>query len=438
MKPLRSLVAKKQGVLLFFGGTATAQLITIASSLVIARLYGPSEFGVFAMFAAVSTTMATLTGWRYEVAIVIPETDEEARAVMLLSCGLGVLWPLALLAALLVSWMLFGDFLGHDLTLLICIALPVNVWLIHLLVVLRHWTNRFRRYPLMAGIAMFETLAISVISILLGYYSFGTPGLIIGAVIGRMVTMLLLVFKGVERDEKWAMLRTDREAVRSVATRFRNHPRHLLPAQTIGVLGRQMPVFTLSLCFDSSVVGLYSMAQRFVSLPTTTIAKAVGEIYRERVGRRVRNGKAFRDLFQRTLIALASIGFVAMSLIYLFAPQIIELALGDTWGDVSVYIRILLVAAFFQFVFVPIDKGGIIVGRTGFFFFWHLVRFVAGFIALAIVYIGGWSPIPALWLLVVVNAMIYLANGAANFSFSNTVIPKTASDDANAKTLGTK
>lgn len=421
MKALSSLSASKRGILLFSSGTAMAQFITVLGSFAIARLYAPAEFGVFAMFAAASTIAAALAGWRYEVAVVIPEEEKDARAILFLACGLGALGALGLLGVLLLAWLVLGDFLGHGLTLLLCIMLPINAWLIHLLVVLRHWTNRFRRYRIMAVLAMFETLAINVISITLGYIGFGAPGLIFGAVVGRLITMLLLLLKGVEKTERRDILGSDRATLREVASRFRNHPRHLLPAQMVGVIGRQMPVLTLSLCFGATIVGLYSMAQRFVSLPTTTMAKAVGEIYRERVGRRARNGKAFRDLFLKTLSVLTGVGVVVMTSIYIFAPQIFELALGPKWVDATGYVRILLVAAFFQFVFIPIDKGAIITGRTGFFFAWHFIRFTASLIVLGIVWLFELEPITALWLIVIVNALIYMLNGAANYTFSKTV-----------------
>ena len=424
MKSWKSLSASKRGILLFSSGTAMAQLITVVASLIIARLYTPTEFGVFALFAAISTVGAALAGWRYEVAVVIPETEKEARAVLFLACALGSLGALAVLVVLVVLALIFGDFIAQDMTLLICILLPINAWLIHILVTLNHWTNRFRRYRVMAILAMTETFAINAIGIILGYIGFGAPGLIIGAVAGRLLTLIAMLFNGVKPQERRDILSTDRTAIRGVAARFRNHPRHLLPAQLLGVFGRQMPVFTFSLCFGPTVVGLYSMAQRFVSLPTTTMAKAVGEIYRERVGHRVRKGEPFRDLFLKTLIVLGLVGSIAMTFIYAFAPQILDFALGPKWNEATDYVRILLVAAFFQFVFSPIDKGAIIVGATRFFFAWQFIRFFSGLIVLAIVYLSGIAQIPALWLIVAVSSLIYVVNGAANFKFSKTELRK--------------
>jgi hypothetical protein len=85
------------------GGTATAQIIAIAFSPIIARLYGPEAFGILGVFMAAFAMITPLSGLTYGVAIVLPASDDEARALLKLSLMIG-------LVVTILSALVFGGF----------------------------------------------------------------------------------------------------------------------------------------------------------------------------------------------------------------------------------------------------------------------------------------------------------------------------------------
>ena len=52
-----------------FGGTAIAQIIPIIGSLIIARLYSPQDFGLFASWLSITTILSIFISLRYELAL---------------------------------------------------------------------------------------------------------------------------------------------------------------------------------------------------------------------------------------------------------------------------------------------------------------------------------------------------------------------------------
>jgi O-antigen/teichoic acid export membrane protein len=70
--------ASVRDVLKLAGGTAGSQVITVAATPIITRLYGPESFGVLATFASILALLNVVSSLRYELAIAVPEDDDEA------------------------------------------------------------------------------------------------------------------------------------------------------------------------------------------------------------------------------------------------------------------------------------------------------------------------------------------------------------------------
>ena len=68
-------------VLTIFTGATIAQIIPVLVSPVITRLYGPADFGLLAVFTSITSIIAVIVCLRYESAIVLASSDEEAANV---------------------------------------------------------------------------------------------------------------------------------------------------------------------------------------------------------------------------------------------------------------------------------------------------------------------------------------------------------------------
>ncbi len=67
-----------KGIFIIASGTVIAQIIGIITTPIISRLYTPSDFGVLGLFTATLSILALAGGFRYELAIPLPEDDKDA------------------------------------------------------------------------------------------------------------------------------------------------------------------------------------------------------------------------------------------------------------------------------------------------------------------------------------------------------------------------
>ena len=73
-----------RNVLTLMTGTTIAQAIPIAISPILTRLYTPKDFGVLALFVAITSIFGSIANGRYELAIMLPKKDEDAVNILAL------------------------------------------------------------------------------------------------------------------------------------------------------------------------------------------------------------------------------------------------------------------------------------------------------------------------------------------------------------------
>ncbi|MBK6640490.1 MAG: hypothetical protein IPG39_04305 [Bacteroidetes bacterium] len=79
-----------RNVLTLFTGASIAQAIPILISPILTRLYPVSDFAVLTLITSLVTLLGILVSGRYEMAIMAPETDKDAKQVVFLTIMLSV------------------------------------------------------------------------------------------------------------------------------------------------------------------------------------------------------------------------------------------------------------------------------------------------------------------------------------------------------------
>lgn len=62
-----------KNIFTLLSGTIIAQAIPIAISPILTRIYTPDDFGVFALFLAISSVFGSISTAKYELAIALPK-----------------------------------------------------------------------------------------------------------------------------------------------------------------------------------------------------------------------------------------------------------------------------------------------------------------------------------------------------------------------------
>ncbi len=125
----------------------------------LARLFAPDAFGSFALFVTLVSFLSVLGGARYELAIMLPEKDEEAANILILSVL--TLLGIALLSLLLVPMLHspVARMLGDDRLRLWLWVVPLALFVNGLYQVLGLWYGRMKRFRHLAVARVSQSLA---------------------------------------------------------------------------------------------------------------------------------------------------------------------------------------------------------------------------------------------------------------------------------------
>jgi len=69
-------------ILKLMSGTVLAQALGILAMPVVTRLFAPEAFGVLAIFASMTGIVGVIVCLRYELAIMLPDSNEEAANIL--------------------------------------------------------------------------------------------------------------------------------------------------------------------------------------------------------------------------------------------------------------------------------------------------------------------------------------------------------------------
>ena len=372
------------GVSWIAGGTVVAQLIGLAASPAITRLYDPSTFGAFAAYMAVFGTLLTISTGRYHLAIVLPKTEREAAEVLRVALGFVLLVSSVVLAMALT----IGDQVA---SLLRAPSVEPYLWFVALGLLfagtaqsLQTWAVRIRAYsaPSLSRIGDSSGRAVTQIA-----GGLALPGALIGLplgdVIGRGLGALVMAARVKKAD--WPFRhRVTLAKLWTVASRYRRFPLYGMPGGLFNTAGgRTAAPLLLSSLYSLEVAGLFLLCQRVITLPAVFVGQAIAQVFLAEGGRlSTEDPKRLRRLYYKTVSRLVLLAIVPAGTLAAAGPWLFSLVFGAEWSEAGFYARILALMFVAQFSVTPISSMLSLLERQGLQFAWETLRLLGVVLAI--------------------------------------------------------
>lgn len=329
-------------------GTAVSQLIAFAVAPLLGRLYTPADFGLFGVFIAVAAMASVIVTLRLDLAVVVPESDEEAMDVV----GAGVLTVTAMtaLAALLVlvAGGLLGRLLGEPGAVPLLALLPLYLGANGVFHMLNYWSTRTSHFARLSVAEATRSVSVAGVQVAGGYLGSGAAGLTFGQVFGQVVSAAILVARSARANGELFTRRLTLHGARRVVARFKDFVVFGTPQALVNAINQGLPAFVLTVSFDAGIAGHYLMAQRLLSAPIGLLGRSTRQVLYPRLSRAMSDGSALRVALRATLL-LAVAAAVPVALIVAAGPAIYRFVLGNEWvlaGEFSRYLVLWLAVAF--------------------------------------------------------------------------------------------
>jgi O-antigen/teichoic acid export membrane protein len=296
---IRNLLPKNtfvRGVSVLVGGTAGAQLLTVLAAPIIARLYSPEDFGLLAVYASLLGLIGVVASLRYELAIPLPESDEEAAHVVVLS--LLIVFGMTVLAAIVMA--IFGSSIANALGVPALTdylwLLPVGVLLGGVYNVFNYWAVRTKSFTTIAGTNIRQAVVSLVIQ--LAAFKLGGVALLFAQVAGQSVGATALALPALKRNIFAGVNSID---ILKYFSRYRKIWLFSSLSGLVNTASAQIPVLMLTTLFNPAAAGFYSLANRVLAVPMSLIGGAIGQVVFGGISGAVRENKTSVFLFRQRL-----------------------------------------------------------------------------------------------------------------------------------------
>lgn len=332
-------------------GRGFAQLIPILISPILTRLYSPNEFGIFALFTAVSAICITIVTLKYELAILLPNKNEEAINIAILAITVTVSMCFVFFLLLIFVEPLLANYLEQSMHSLWLFLLPIYIFFHGLFNILNYYNSRNKNYLHIAKTNVFRSAILALSQTMLGLTKFGAYGLILGSFISSVIAYSNMLRITLSKNREHYT--TDLHSLKALAIRYKKFPLYSTPSSFINISTQYLPTILIPALFSVTVLGQYYLIQRVLGTPLTLIGNSFAQVYFQRASLEKRDTGVVIKTFRYTLIYLLLISIVIFVPTYFYIEEIFVLIFGAEWVSAGIYAKILLPMFFFRFISSP-------------------------------------------------------------------------------------
>ena len=320
-------------------GNILAQIISLAAYFALTRIFSTEDYGLYSIFYSYIEVLIILSTCKYELAIVVADSDREASAMAHFTLRLNAIVSTALLTIALVLW-LTGALPGNfDELGWIVLLIPPMVFFCGTSRVYSFLFNRAHRYGTMATSETVNAASGAVIKIALGLLGILQAGMPIGTVAGRAIGNLVYRLKSPKKNSE---LRIPNTELKSVARKHRNYPRYVATKDFVNSFSSNLPFLWLALYFDRADVGLFALALTFTFRPINILNVAFEQVLYARTAEAVRQRQSVSRLITRFLLILNAIAIPLFVLAWFVAEPVFAFCFGGRWAGCGIYVQALL------------------------------------------------------------------------------------------------
>lgn len=356
---LRNEVARS--ILGVGSATALSQLISLAFSPLLARLYPQAAFGAFSAFFAFSNILSAVCLAGLNDAVIAAHDDEEALVLARFGAWLlaTALAPTGLFCLIAINQHWFGmEVLPRWASLLLMAELVVLVMSSYFQSLL----VRFRRFNRVSQAYLATGVSRAGGQLVGGLAGAGFPGLGGGELFGRLVATIVMRRALASELARGRMVATGR--MWQVLNVYRHFPIARTPSSVASAVAVGAPPLMMVALFGAKDAGSFALMTVVLAAPLALIQRSVGDVFLGHFAHAFRQDRALAmRLFWRVVGGLALVAATGGAILALVGPQLFSIVFGSVWADAGRMAQIAVPMLVGQLLVLPIATAITVANR---------------------------------------------------------------------------
>lgn len=370
-----------RNVLTLMTGTTIAQAIPIAIAPILTRIYSPEDFGILAFFTALVTILGAVANGRYEMAIMLPESDEDAINIAALGLIIAAIFSFIVFVAILVFESAIVSSVGNSEIEIWLMFIPFVVMMIGTLNVFNYLNTRKKQYKEIAHASVYRAVASASVQLSVGAVKAGAFGLISGQILSHIVANY---FQIMAATREFSFSIVDRKGILLQAKRYINFPKFSMPAALVSAFNGNLPTIVLPMAYGLSLSGFFFLAYKILAMPVQIAGKSISNVFFQKISSEKDQISEHVSVVQKKLAIISAPFFV---LLFIVLPDLFAFVFGEDWREAGVIAQILTPVLFFQFINFPTGNVMITMEKQKESLFWQSVMLLMKVVALGLMFI---------------------------------------------------
>jgi len=327
-------------------------MLPICASPFLTRLYTPDDFGVLGLYLMILSITSVVAAGRYELALMLPQKDEDAVNVVVLCFFISGFFSLFLVFVAILLADCVAVWLNCPSMKFWIYFVPISTFLTSIFNVLTSLNARFNMYKAISKATIYRTFIAVILQVLFGAFKIGSAGLILGNLFSHFFSNKILCKNFKSKKEILRKIRlTD---VKQVFFRYIDFPRYSILEALLNLASRNALTILITVHFSVTILGLYTLVQRVLMLPTILIGDSIGKVFFQEASVEKAASGSINNTFKKTLNKLFLIILPVSVICYFFVEDIFVLFFGKSWRVAGQYAQASLPLIIVQFITSPL------------------------------------------------------------------------------------
>jgi len=364
-----------------FSGSFISQGILFGITLILTRLYSEELFGIFTLYSTITVVLQTIATMRFELAILLPDNNSDAAALVFLNFGIISIVSVVLLLisiifnsqiCLLLDSVAIGQYLYF---------VPLSVFLSGMYEALSYWHNRQKRFNQIAMSKIVKSIATGSLQWGVAYTPLKFSGLVYGVVVGQLMSTVYLYIISFRSLQKYSR-NINFEQIQHLALIYKDIPIFNTLISFINNFSNQLPVLLISRYFGLVATGNFGLANRAIRTPLDLVSQSVGQVFFNRASEIVNNKGNVFVLMKKTYKWLTITSIIPFAILY-FLTFHFDIIFGVEWLEAGKYTRILMPFLFVGFINNSVSSIIVILNTQRSILYREILQLIFSFLSLS-------------------------------------------------------
>lgn len=352
-----------KNILVLSSGVGISQLIPLIALPFLTRFFSPYDFGILAIFLALTQLIAISSTLRLEMAVVLPKKNTDAAILCLNAFVLLVITSVLVFFILYFLWKFlennnsfYFDKL-YDIKIwmsqlsnknyfpFLIILVPFGSFFLGLYNILYAWNNRIEMYKNMSFSHLSHSIFSTPLSIFFYFTKLKIFALILGQIIGRFVACISLATSIIDEIKKIDFKNIFINS-RFLVHFYKKFIIYETPQSILNFFSQKIILAFFTFSFGFFVVGVFDLADKIIGKPLGIISNSLKTVYYKRIT--TAQNKPL--IFVKSVVLMSLVCSVVIIPFFLLNNEFYIFLFGPNWGDTALFVKMLCPLLFFRFV----------------------------------------------------------------------------------------